>query len=321
MHRFVAGLAVFMFLAFGSAAAADGQPSYASQGGLGVRAPDGKTRYVAVPTGTSTAIERVRVAGGAVDGWAALDGSWGIPTVTFSRDGGAGLTRDGTRLVIAATGVWSPSEFAIVNTRQFRVDDRFSLKGNFAFDALSPDGSTLYLIQHLSANNVNRYIVRAYDLDNHSLLPGRIADKAQAGWVMEGSPMTRATSGNGRWVYTLYSRPGGYPFIHALDTVAGVAHCTGLPWHGNQVALANVRMTVGGDGKTLAVHWKSGKPWLTLNTANWRLTHVHSGGGFAWRWLFAAGGGLLVVTLVLAAFVLSRRRAAHERREALPAAL
>ena len=63
------------------------------------------------------------------------------------------------------------------------------------------------------------------------------ADKAQAGWVMEGSPMTRATSADGRWVYTLYSRPGGYPFVHALDTVNGVAHCIGLPWRGDQAPM------------------------------------------------------------------------------------
>ncbi len=306
MHRAIAGLAIFTFLASGSAAAADGQPAYAAQGGLGVLAPDGKTRYVAVSTGTTTAIERVRVPGGAVAGWATLDGTWGIPAVTFSPQGGEGLTRDGKWLIVASMGTWSPTDFAVIGTRQLRVVDRFSLKGNFAYDALSPDGSTLYLIQHMNANNVNRYIVRAYDLEHHQLLPGRIADKTQAGWVMEGSPVTRTTTAGGRWVYTLYSRPGGYPFIHALDTVDGVAHCTGLPWHGGQAPLWNIRMTLGGDGRTLAVHWKSGKPWLALNTANWRLTHIQSH-AFAWRWVLAGVGGALVLLLALAAAAVTRR--------------
>jgi hypothetical protein len=320
VNRFVVGLAVFAFLASGSAAAADGQPSYASQGGLGVLAPDGKTRYVAVSTGTGTAIERVRVRGGAVVGWATLDGSWGIPTVTFSPQGGEGLTRDGKRLIVTATGVWSPSEFTVVSTRNFRVLDRFSLNGNFAYDTLSPDGSTLYLIQHVSANNVNRYIVRAYDLQSQRLLPGRIADKTQPGWVMEGSPVTRATSAGGRWVYTLYSRPGGYPFVHALDTVRGVAHCIGLPWTGGQAALWNVRLTVNNDGKTLAVHWKSGKAWLAVNTANWRITHVQSG-SFPWAWVLAGVGGGIIVLLALGVFGLGRRRIEQDQREALPVAL
>jgi hypothetical protein len=320
VNRFAAGLAVFAFLASGSAAAAGGQPGYAAQGGLGVLAPDGKTRYVAVSTGTGTAIERVRVHGGAVVGWATLDGSWGIPSVTFSPQGGEGLTRDGQRLIVSATDAWSPTEFAVVSTRNFRVLDRFSLNGNFAYDTLSPDASTLYLIQHVSANNVNRYIVRAYDLQNHRLLPGRIADKAQRGWVMEGSPLTRTTSAGGRWVYTLYSRPGGYPFVHALDTVQGVAHCIGLPWSGDQTALMNVRLTAGNDGKTLAVHWKSGKPWLEVNTANWRMTHVQPG-SFPWAWVLLGAGGAIVLTLGLGALAFSRRRTGQEPREALPLAL
>ena len=59
--------------------------------------------------------------------------------------------------------------------------------------------------------------------------PGRIADKAQPSWVMEGSRRRarRAATVAGS---TRSSAPGGYPFVHALDTVRGVAHCIGLPW-------------------------------------------------------------------------------------------
>ena len=48
---------------------------------------------------------------------------------------------------------------------------------------------------------------------------------------MDGYPLTRVTSADGRWVYTLYQNGGvgGYPFVHALDTVRGVAHCIGVP--------------------------------------------------------------------------------------------
>jgi len=309
VHRFVAGLAVFAFLASGSAAAADGQPGYAAQGGLGVLARDGQTRFVAVTTGTGTAIERVRVHGGAVVGWTALDGSWGIPTVTFSPQGAEGLTRDGKRLIVVATGAWSPTEFAVLSTRDFRVLDRFSLEGNFAYDALSPDGSILYVIQHISATNANRYVVRAYDLEHGHLLPGRIADKTQRSWVMEGSPLTRTTSADGRWVYTMYSRPGGYPFIHALDTVQGVAHCIGLPWTGGQAALTNIRLGIR-DGK-LAVHWKSGRAWLAVNTTNWRITHVKPG-AFPWAWVFAGTGSVLLVLLAFGGAVLRARHRGAE---------
>jgi DNA-binding beta-propeller fold protein YncE len=317
VYRHVALISIVVFLALPTVALADGQPGYVMQGGPGVLGSGGKTRYVAVSTGTGTAIERIRTAGGAVMGWATLEGSWGIPTVTFSGQG-EGLTRDGKRLVVAATGAWSPSEFAIVNTRNFRVEKRFSLNGNFAYDALSPDGSTVYLIQHVNADNINRYVVRAYDLRSDRLVEGRIADKSQLGWVMEGSPMTRATSADGRWVYTLYSRPGGYPFVHALDTVNGVAHCIGLPWRGDQAPMVNIRLAVAADGKTFSVQWKSGKPWLAVDTSNWRITHVEAGDGFPWRWLIAAAGTAIVVAFAVGLLLLARRR---QPREALQAAL
>jgi hypothetical protein len=197
-----------------------------------------------------------------------------------------------------------------------RSVDSITLNGDFAFDALSPDASTLYLIQHVDANNINRYVVRAYDLRTHTLRPGRIADKTQLGWVMEGSALTRATSSDGRMVYTMYSRPGGYPFVHALDTMGGTAHCIGLPWRGDQAPLANARLTLADDGKTLAVVLKGGRTWLTMNTTNWRLTHVPPANGFdlSPRWPLAAGGITAAFVLAVGLVALGRRR--HQRETA-----
>ena len=313
MHRLVAAFAAFVFLASGSAALAAG-PSYVSEGGLGVLAHDGKTRYVAVPIGNRTAIERVSVRGGSVITWADLAGSWGIPAPTYSPTGGEGLSRDGKRLVVGMSFAGSPSRFAILDTRRMRVVDRITLDGDFAYDALSPDASTLYLTEHVDVNYVNRYVVRAYDLRNHVLRPGRIADKTQLDWVMEGSALTRATSGDGRWVYTLYSRPGGYPFVHALDTVNGSAHCIGLPWRGDQTALGTARLRLADDGRSLALRLKSGRTWMAMNTASWRLTRVAHDANFEWRWPLASTAGVLALALA----VLSRRR---RPKEALPAAL
>jgi hypothetical protein len=318
VHRLVAALAAFAFFAPASVALADGQTQYVSQGGLGTLARDGKTRYVAVVANNGTVIERIRVANGAVVSWTSLPGFWGIPAPIPTATGGEGLTRDGKRLIIATTGSES-TQFAVLGARFLRVLDRFTLDGNFAYDALSPDASMLYLIQHMDQNNVNRYVVRAYDLRSHTLVPGRIADKTQAGWVMEGSAVARATSGDGRFVYTMYSRPGGYPFIHALDTVSGVAHCTGLPWHGNQAPLQNARLALGNTGRTLAVTLKGGRTWLTLNTANWRLTHVpQAGDSSSSRWPLAGAGLAAALALMLALILLSRRRLP---REAAPVAL
>src|SRR5579862_7396280 len=67
---------------------------------------------------------------------------------------------------------------------------------------------------------------------------------------MQGSPVTRTTSADGRWVYTLYTNQGGYPFVHALDTVLGVAHCVGLPMR-NQTAIDDAKLVL--HGSTLSV--------------------------------------------------------------------
>jgi len=316
VHRIVAALAVFAFLASTSAGLADGQTQYVTQGGLGAIAPDGKTRYVAVVANNGTVIERIRVANGAVLSWMSLPGYWGIPAPTPTAVG-EGLTRDGKKLIIATTGSES-TQFAVLGARFLRVLDRFTLDGNFAYDALSPDASTLYLIQHVDSSDRSRYVVRAFDLKRHTLLPGRIADKSQAGWVMEGSAVTRTTSGDGRMVYTMYSRPGGYPFIHALDSVQGIAHCIGLPWHGDQAPLANARLTLADNGRTLAVRLKGGRTWLTMNTGNWRLTDVQQAGGSSWRWPLAGGGAAAAFALGLGLVLLGRRR---HPREAAPVPL
>jgi len=68
--------------------------------------------------------------------------------------------------------------------------------------------------------------VRAYDLAARRLLPEPVVDPREPGEKMQGLPMTRATSADGRFAYTLYERPRGAPFIHALDTVRGSAACS-----------------------------------------------------------------------------------------------
>jgi hypothetical protein len=278
-----------------------------------VLSPNGKYRFVAVSTGGGTAIERVAVRGGAVAGWATLDGEWGIPQPTMRPGQLEGLTRDGRQLVVGTMGAGRPTNFAVIRTRDLRVDYRFELPGSFAYDALSPDGKTLYLTQYVDQNNARRYVVRAYDLRQGKILPGIIADKTQRGWVMEGYATTRATSADGRWAYTLFMRPGGYPFVHALDTVHGVAHCIGLPWtSGDQQALMGMRMTLKSGGHKLALDWNDGGSWLAIDTGTWRITHRASS-GFPWRWPAAAAGA---VALLVLASLLARR--AHAHKEALP---
>ena len=147
--------------------------------------------------------------------------------------------------------------------------------------------------------------MRAYDLSAHRLLPRVIADRTQRGWVMAGWPVSRATSPDGRWVYTLYQRTGAYPFVHALDSVRGVAHCIGIPWSGTDTAAWNMRLGLKNGGRTLAVHWRSGRPYLNMDTRTWRLSPA--GAGFPW-WGILLAGLAAVVLLVLSRGILRRAR-------------
>jgi hypothetical protein len=181
----------------------------------------------------------------------ALNGHWGLPRVTLSGTVG-GLSADGRVVVLAQATLQHPAAattFLALTTSPLRVAHTVRLRGDFGFDALSPDGRTLYLIEHVTGKNVAQYRVRAYDLPRGRLLARVIADKRQLDWLMSGYPTARATSASGRWVYTLYMNPDNYPFVHALDTSARTAVCIGLPWSwaDNQQAIMNAKLRLVGD--------------------------------------------------------------------------
>jgi hypothetical protein len=125
----------------------------------------------------------------------------------------------------------------------------------------------LYVIQHTSSEDLQHYVVRAYDLPSHALRPGRIADKTQKSWVMQGWPAARAQTADGRWVYTLYVNPGGFPFVHALDTVNGVAHCVGFSFKGDQGRLSDFRLGI--KGNTLLVRQRDLRVYRAIDRTTW----------------------------------------------------
>lgn len=238
-----------------AAAAAGGGPSPGIVHGWdGVRAPGEAVRYVTIAGHGTTAVGAVRVRDGRVVRFATLRGQLGIPLVAFDGTAG-GLSHDRRTLVLASYApqltAGTTTRFAVVRTPVLRVKAQFALPGLWAFDAVSPDGSTIYAVNYLSADTPDRYEVRAIDAASGRLLPGPIVDKSNPAEEMRGMPLSRATGTDGRWAYTLYGKPDGTGFIHALDTVQRSAVCIDLPWRGVQEALWAVRMQV--DGGTLTL--------------------------------------------------------------------
>jgi hypothetical protein len=136
--------------AWAAVAAADGGgPSPGLDFGNGIAAPGGKLRYSALSDGRTTVLESIVIGTGRIRGVTYFKGSFGIPLVTFGGDTG-GLSRDGGNLVLATWPGFATTRFLLVDARTFQVRGRVRLRGSWSFDAISPDGSLMYLIHYLA---------------------------------------------------------------------------------------------------------------------------------------------------------------------------
>lgn len=233
-----------------------------------VDGPSG-TRYVAKPAAGETTVRAIR--NGSVVASATLDGAYGIPAVTSVGLGG-GLSPDGRLLVLAEPpqyeGLRDQSSFVVLSTSSLSRLGTIRLRGEFGFDAISPDRGTLYLIQHTSSGDLVRYVVRAYDLRARRLVPGAIVDKREPDEAMRGYPVARATSKLGTWVYTLYNRPSEneLPFVHALNAARRVAFCIDLPRWPQGADIWTARLQLGTDGRELLVRAPGGEAVARIDT-------------------------------------------------------
>jgi hypothetical protein len=202
-------------------------------------------RYVTLPAGPNTVLAVVRPDGGQVWQSRVLPGRLTIPAVAY--DGSAsGLSADGSTLVLIEPRLAFPRATTVLKaleTNRLSVRRTIRLAGDFSFDAVSPRGRLIYLIHYLSAADPNRYEVRAYDLARGRLLPKPVT---VPGEQMHGRPLSRATSRNGRFAYTLYDS-GSTPFIHALDTSTVSAKCIDLPaLKGTDMSRLHLRLGLAG---------------------------------------------------------------------------
>lgn len=303
----------------GGTAYADGAPvAGIAYGGQGVQW--GSLRFVALPAGDGTAVAQIDASSGTVNSFMSLKGAWGIPQVAF--DGTtAGVSAGGEALVLAQT---TPvlnakrTRFVIVNPLKMRGTRIVTLHGAFYFDAISPDGGAMYLIQLTSPWNALHYTVRAFDLRHGRLVPGAIVDRTEPDERMAGLPMSRATTPDGAWAYTLYEKPSGRYFVHALNTQAGVARCIDLPRLSSQnmprLSIDGGRLDVVSEGRVLAAVDRATlavtrSPAPVARTAARPAPARHSSSR-APLWV-AIPAGLFLAGL--AAFALRRRRPARAR--------
>ena len=314
MRRTLVTILFGIGLALPGAAQAAGGPVPPQQGGAGASAPGIGKHFVTIADRRSTIVQRVT--GGTVERYRRIAGSWGVPGAAY--DGSTtGLSGNGRTLVLEQNSTVYPpktTRLAVLETVRLKPVAHVTLPGLYTVDAISPDGSLVYLIHYQSISQTARYEVRAYDLDRRELLPQPIVDPREPDEKMQGFPLVRLMSPDGRWAYTLYQRPSESPFIHALDTLGRRAFCVDLP---QGAADGNITMSLGGGALQVL---KDGSPVALMSTTTFAVrrpaaapdhrpsrkprSHPDGGSGFPWEF----GAIPAVAALTAAALALRRRQ-------------
>jgi hypothetical protein len=221
LRNVIPSLLPFLLLPATTAQAGGLPPTSLDAGPEGVLDPTGGHRFTATPLASKTVLTKSQTRGGRVLRASVLPGRWGVPVLTNDSTSG-GLSADGRTLVLTRIARGYPrtnTSFAVVDTTRMAIRDTVELDGEWRFDAASPTGRRLHLIEHRDRLDATRTALRAYDLDHDRLLA--------AEEPIRGLPITRTTGKDGRWAYTLYA--GRRLFVHALDTATGSSHRLDLP--------------------------------------------------------------------------------------------
>jgi hypothetical protein len=240
--------------------------------------------------------------------WQKILGTFTIPAVAYDSSA-SGLSADGSTLVLIQPRQSFPranTTFALFDARKLQLQQTFTLRGDFSFDAVSTRGHKMFLINYTSPADPTRYTVRAYDLQYGKLLPKPIIDPHETNDKMRGSPITRLLSADGRWAYTLYDGAGGTPFVHALDTGTSRAHCIDLPMLAGNRYLWAMRLTRRPGGR-IGVG-RVGEQLAAIDTMSFAASvPAVSSPSDLRSWLIAGGAALAAFALLVVLTVMRRR--------------
>jgi hypothetical protein len=301
----VALLAAGLLALIPASAAAAGALPAAGIDAQPLSVPSGEVGYTTERAGRDTRlIESARYGGPLRE--RRLHGAFSIPAVAYDSTA-SGLSADGRTLVLISPRRRYPRELttlAVVDTRTLRVRRQIALRGDFGVDAISPDGRLLYLIEY-SPRNPAEYAVRAYDMRARRVLPEPVVDPSEEDEPMTGVPVTRVTSLDGRWAYTLY-QSAEHPFVHALDTERRTAVCIDLD---ELEQVWNMRLDL--RGTRLEVVGRTGRVRAAIDTRTHRLisplaSQAEPDAGTSWLPIAAPTAALLLLAMALRR--LARRR-------------
>jgi hypothetical protein len=291
-------IAPLLAVVLSPSAAADGLPVVGVEtSGLA----GANVRYEAVPYEGDTFLQRLRPRSGEVLRSRVLHGRFEIPVVAY--DGSAsGLSVDGKTLVLIAPRPRFPrarTAFAVLDSVSLRLRKKLTLRGDYSFDALSPQGRWMYLIHYKSPTDPLQYEVVAVDLRSGRLESRPIVDPREPDEQMNGHPLTRATSSDGRWAYTFYEG-SEHPFVHALDTARRDARCVDLDWLHGEKGLRTLRFALSDRDRKLTLRPRGGETVAVVDTTTFEASRPSVAGVGAWS---KAGVSALALLLVVGALV------------------
>jgi hypothetical protein len=203
---------------------------------IGTPAPDWSRLYTVAHKSGRTVLSAIDPRAGATDHQISFDGSFDLPAAN-DRGMPGGISPNGHWLMVESRTDPAQTSFTRVNTAFTERPQRITLKGSFAFDAISNDGNRLYLIESLAATQPGHYRVRLYDIGSASFDPRIVIDKRETQTAaMTGTRLSGLFAPNGSWLYSLYINEDEGAFIHALNLDGNLAWCIDLPAQGGSPA-------------------------------------------------------------------------------------
>jgi len=213
---------------------------------LGAPAPDWSVLYTTQEDAKQTIVRALNPLTGQTIRETSVSGHYSLPEVGIAGTFG-GLSPNGKWLALetkpgytsdATNTSQARSDLTVLDTAFAQPPKRVELSGNFAFDAVSNDGASLYLIETLPRDSASTpglgYKVRLYDLTTGVLQPGVVVDKTAIAETMSGTRHSSIISTDGQWVYSLYLNQAKGPFIHMLNLDGRFAICVFLPTTGKE---------------------------------------------------------------------------------------
>ena len=209
--------------------------------GRAVASPDGSV-YYALDGASSPALQWIEAKTGRTITRLTLPGQF-----AFADESGpapTGLSPNGRWLVLVGQS-GAMSSFAVIDTALLKLAATAEVPGAFTYDAISDDGSSLYLTERIGAetarnlgvNAAYSYRVRVYDVPSAKLSETLVVDVKLASQTTENNAATRldgimsgiyqssVPSRDGQWNFSFYYNPARGPFIHVLHLNSRNAFC------------------------------------------------------------------------------------------------